>query len=123
MVNRAALPLLLELMLAACQDGAAPSNNAMAAPKALPEGDVSAAERLVRQKLGNPADIVFSSPRRSASDGVRIVCGRYAQGGGPSQRYIVVDSRDAFVEPQMVPREMDRADAEFCQNAGAPPLG
>lgn len=122
MVNRAALPVLL--MLAACQDGPAPANDAATAPpRALPEGDVSTAQRLVREKLGNPDDLVFSAPRRSASEGVRIVCGRFTQGDGPPQRYIVVASRDAFVEPRMRPGEMDRAVAEFCGSPGAPSHG
>jgi hypothetical protein len=108
------------LFLAACHRGEATANNSVAAPApkaALPEGDVSAAERLVRAALDNPADLAFSAPRRSVSGGVRIICGRFTQGGA-SQRYIVVDSRDAFVEPQMRPGTMDQAFAEFCSNRG-----
>jgi hypothetical protein len=109
------------LLLAACHRGEATANNSVAAPApkaALPEGDVSAAERLVRAALDNPADLAFSAPRRSVSGGVRIICGRFTQGGGASQRYIVVDSRDAFVEPRMRPGAMDQAFAEFCGNGG-----
>ena len=114
------------LFLAACHRGEAPANNVAAAtpaPKALPEGDVSAAERLVRAKLGNPQNLAFTAPRRSVSEGVRIICGRFTQGGGASQRYIVVNSRDAFVEPQMRPGTMDQASSEFCQNGGGAPHG
>jgi hypothetical protein len=113
------------LSLAACHRGEAPANNmAAAAPRAaLPEGDVSAAERLVRARLGNPRTIAFSAPRRSVSDGVRIVCGRFTQGGGAPQRYIVVASRDAFVESRMRPGQMDQAVSEFCQNGGGAPRG
>lgn len=122
-MNRAAV--LLPLMLAACHRGEAPANNAAATsvPRTMPEGDVSAAQRLVRAKLGNPANLAFSAPRRSASQGVRIVCGTFTQGGGAPQRYIVVDSRDAFVEPQMRPGAMDQASSEFCQNGGGAPRG
>lgn len=114
------------LFLSACHRGEAPATNASAAapaPETIPEGDVSAAQRLVRAKLGNPANLAFSAPRRSVSDGVRIVCGRFSQNGGASQRYIVVDSRDAFVEPQMRPGAMDQASSEFCQNGGGAPHG
>nr|MDQ4088370.1 hypothetical protein [Pseudomonadota bacterium] len=77
------------------------------------EGDVGAAERLVRQRLGDPQGLAFSNPRRGASEGVSIVCGDYEQ-GGQRQRYIVVDRQDVFVEPQMQGGEMDRAFREFC---------
>jgi hypothetical protein len=116
MVMRIALvPLLL---LAACQRAETPANNqAEAAPppaEANAEGDVSAAERLVRERLGPNAQVRFGAATRSASEGVSIVCGRYEL-GGRSLRYIVVGDEDAFVESQMVPGEMERAVSEFCR--------
>ena len=117
MVVRIALaPLLL---LAACQRAEAPANQAEAAPARQPaaEGDVGAAERLVRQRLGAGAEVRFAGAVRGASDGVRIVCGRYEQAGA-SHRYIVVGDQEAFVESQMAPGEMDRAVAEFCREGG-----
>jgi len=109
-------PVGLAPLLAACQQATAPANNQAAAPvpqKAAPESDVGAAQRLVRARLGGGADVQFQAVHRSASDGVPIVCGTYQQ-GGRTQRYIVVNGEEAFVEPQMQPGEMDRANAEFC---------
>ena len=114
MVRRLALaPLLL---LAACQRAEQPANQAEAAPPPQPTaaGDISAAEELVRRRLGGSAEIRFSGARRSASEGVAIVCGFYEQGGA-RRRYIVVGDEDAFVESQMVPGEMERAVREFCR--------
>ena len=120
MIGRAAMTLLLApTMLAACDRGepavnaqaAAPAN--AAAPAAAPQGDVSTAERAVRERLGNARAITFANPRRGASEGVRIVCGEYLQGDA-RHRYIVVAGEDVFIEPQMQPGEMDRAFAEFC---------
>jgi hypothetical protein len=108
-----AVPLLL---LAACQQAQAPANHAAAAPapqKAAPASDVSAAERLVRARIAGGGAARFAGARRSASDGVPIVCGTYEQ-GGRRQRYVVVNGEEAFVEPQMHAGEMDRAVAEFC---------
>ena len=113
------LPLFL---LAACgrdepeaanNPAEAPANAAATAPAPEGQSDVSTAERKVRERLGNPQGVTFSNPRRGASEGVRIICGDYEQ-GGQSQRYIVVGGEDVFVEPQMRPGEMDRAFAEFC---------
>ncbi|HEX8640789.1 MAG TPA: hypothetical protein VF704_06500 [Allosphingosinicella sp.] len=105
------------IVLAACgRDAPAANGLSAAAPKApapVVEGEVGAAERLVRRRLGNPQGLTFSNPRRSASEGVSIICGDYRQ-GGRSRRYIVVDRQDAFVESQMQPGEMDRAYREFC---------
>ena len=109
-------PVLLVPLLAACQQAEAPANNQAAAPppqKAAPESDVSAAERIVRARLAVRGEVRFVGARRSASEGVPVVCGLYELGGN-RQRYIVVNSEDAFVEPQMRPGEMDRAVAEFC---------
>ena len=102
-------------LLTACQQAEAPANNqvAVAPPqKAAPESDVSAAQRLVRARIGG-GEVRFLDVSRSASDQVPIVCGQYEQ-GGRRQRYIVVNREEAFVEPQMRPGEMDRAVAEFC---------
>ena len=107
------------LLLAGCGRAPAPANNqAEAAPPPAPEaaqptGDVSGAERLVRARLGNPANITFANPRRTAGGGVPIVCGEFEQ-DGRRQRYIVVNGAEAFVEPQMRPGEMERAMREFC---------
>jgi hypothetical protein len=107
--------VILAPLLAACQQPEAPANNQAAAPvpqKAAPESDVSAAQRLVRARIGG-GEIRFLAATRSASDQVPIVCGAYEQ-GGRQQRYIVVNREEAFVEPQMQPGQMDRAVAEFC---------
>jgi hypothetical protein len=111
---RLALPLLLLLTACGRHEPAAKGQAAANAPAApAVEGDVGAAERLVRQRLGNPQGLAFSNPRRGASEGVAIVCGDYQQ-GGQRQRYIVVDRQDVFVESQMQGGEMDRAFHEFC---------
>ena len=111
------LGLVAALLLAACNRAEAPANNqAAAAPQATgtaSEGDVAVAERLVRERLGNPQGLVFGNPMRTASEGVTIVCGDYAR-GAERQRYIVVGGEDAFLEPEMQPGEMDRYFAEFC---------
>ena len=107
--------LAAPLLLTACQQAAAPANQAAPAPapqKAAPQSDVSVAERLVRARIAG-GETHFFGARRSASEGVPIVCGLYEQ-GGRRQRYVVVNGTDAFVEPQMRPGEMDRAVAEFC---------
>jgi hypothetical protein len=118
--------VLAPFLLTACQQAETPANNqAAAAPapqKAAPESDVSAAQRLVRARVAGGGDVHFLGVRRSASEGVPIVCGEYEQ-GGRRQRYIVVDRDDTFVEPQMQPGQMDRAVAEFCRegNDNRPP--
>ena len=106
------------LLVAACgreapanEQAAAPVN--AAAPAAQPQGDVSAAEAKVRERLGNPQGLTFANARRGASEGVPIICGEYSQGEA-RHRYLVVDGEEVFVEPQMEPGEMDRAFAEFC---------
>jgi len=107
--------LAAPLLLAACQQAEPPANNqaAVAPPqKAAPESDVSAAERLVRARIPG-GEARFFGARRSASEGVAIVCGLFEQ-GGRRQRYIVVNREEAFVESQMQPGQMDRAVAEFC---------
>jgi hypothetical protein len=110
--------LFLGLLVAtACERGEAPvANEAVVTPRAVlprPEGDVGKAERLVRARLGNRADVAFANPRRSASEGATIICGEYRQAGA-THRYIVVGGEDVFVEPQMERGEMDRAFTEFC---------
>ena len=107
------------LLLAGCQRAPAPANDqAEALPPpapaaAEPKGDVSGAERLVRERLGNPRNTTFANPRRTAAGGVPIVCGEFVR-DGRRQRYIVVNGERAFVEPQMRPGEMERAMREFC---------
>jgi hypothetical protein len=106
------------LLISACGRGGPANDQAAAAPQKAPaapapEGDVGAAERLVRERLGNPQGLAFSNPRRGASEGVGIVCGDYEQ-GGRRNRYIVVDRQDVFVESAMRAGEMDRAFGEFC---------
>jgi hypothetical protein len=119
--------LAAPLLLAACQQAEPPANDLAApAPKAHGEGDISTAERLVRQRLGTTGEIRFSGARRSASQGIAIVCGSYEQ-GGVRQRYLVVAGEEVFVEPRMRAGEMDRAFAEFCgegtDNRPAPVIG
>ena len=113
-------PLVLAPFLTACQQAPAPANNQAAAvppPKqAAPEGDVATAQRLVRARLGG-AEVHFLTVQRSANEGVAIVCGTYEQ-GGRTQRYIVVNGEDAWVEPQMRPGQMDLAVAEYCGQGG-----
>src|SRR4051812_44339844 len=86
-------PIVLAPFLAACQQAAVPANNQSAAApmpqKAAPESDVSAAQRLVRARLGG-AEVHFLAATRSASEGVSIICGSYEQ-GGRTQRYVVVN--------------------------------
>lgn len=108
------------LLLAACQQAepAPAGNQAAPAPRADSNGDVAAAERIVRARIGTTGEIHFFGARRSASEGVPIVCGLYQQ-GGVRQRYIVVGGEEAFVEPQMQAGEMDRAVAEFCREGNA----
>src|SRR5688500_18879290 len=106
----------LLLILAGCQQSEAPANQAAAETVELPKGDVSVAEGIVRQRLGNPQDLVFADAERSASQGVPIICGAFEQ-GGRRHRYIVVGAQDAFIEPQMEAGEMDRAFSEFCGGA------
>ena len=112
---RAAVPLIL---LAGCQQADVPANQSAAAPATeLPKGDVSKAEAVVRQRLGNPQDLRFADAERSASPGVPIICGRFEQGGA-QHRYIVIGGEEAFIEPQMEQGEMDRAFTEFCGGSG-----
>ena len=108
---------VLLLLLAGCQQSAPPANQAAAEPVELPKGDVSVAEGIVRQRLGNPQDLVFAEAQRSASQNVPIICGAFEQ-DGERQRYIVVGGREAFIEPQMEAGEMDRAFTEFCGESG-----
>ncbi|HEX8216416.1 MAG TPA: hypothetical protein VF577_03035 [Allosphingosinicella sp.] len=104
-------------LLAGCGEAAAPANQTVAAPPppAAASGSVAAAQRLVRQRLGN-ADLRFGAPRVYRGEGVEIVCGTYAEGRAAEQRFIAVSDVDVFLEPQMEPGEMDRADAEFCRD-------
>jgi hypothetical protein len=112
MVMRAALVVLL--MLSACRQAEAPANKAAAAPPPPTVlGDVGTAEHLVRQRIGNNAQVRFTEVRRRAADGVPIICGAYQQGGA-RQRFIVVGGEEAFVEPQMRAGEMERAFGHYC---------
>ncbi len=112
---RSAVPLLL---LVGCQQAVVPADENSAEPKAeLAKGDVSVAEGIVRQRLGNPQDLRFADAERSASQGVSIICGAFQQNGA-RHRYIVVGGQEAFIEPQMQPGEMDRAFSEFCGEGG-----
>lgn len=108
------LALAPVLLLAGCQRAEAPADRTEPAPQPAGQGDVRAAKRLVRQRLGTTGEIHFFGARRSAADGVPIVCGAYRQ-GGVRRRYIVVGGAEAFVEPGMRAGEMDRAFAEFCR--------
>ena len=102
------------LLLAACGGDGAPANEGAEPAPAVPtESDVSKAERLVRERLGNPEGITFADAQRSASQGVAIVCGAFEQ-DGRRQRYVVIAGEEAFVEPEMEPGTMDQAFREFC---------
>ena len=106
------------LLLAGCQQADVVANqSAPPAAAELPKGDVSVAEGIVRQRLGNPQGLRFADAQRSASGGVPIICGAFEQ-GGQRHRYIVVGGEEAFIEPQMGAGEMDRAFGEFCGEAG-----
>lgn len=105
--------LAAPFLLAACQQAEAPADKVAPAPKAADAGDVSAAQRLVRARIGAGGEVHFLDARRTASGGVPIVCGFYEQ-AGQRRRYIVVGGEEAFVEPQMRAGEMERAAAEFC---------
>jgi len=110
------LALAPVLLLAGCQRAEAPADRAEPAPAPQPagQGEVGAAERLVRERLGTTGEIHFFGARRSAADGVPIVCGLYEQ-GGVRRRYIVVGGEEPFIEPRMRAGVMDRAYAEFCR--------
>jgi hypothetical protein len=107
--------LAAPFLLAACQQADTPTNQPAPAPapKAGANGDVAAAERAVRARIGTAGETRFFGARRGASEGVPIVCGLYEQ-GGVRHRYIVVGGEEAFVEPHMQAGEMDRAVSEFC---------
>ncbi|HEY5710829.1 MAG TPA: hypothetical protein VIT38_02945 [Allosphingosinicella sp.] len=108
------LALAALLLLVACRQAEAPANKAAVAPPApAVVGDVTAAQRLVRQRLGTGGEIRFTDVQRRASDGVPIICGAYEQ-AGVRQRYIVVGGEEAFVEPQMRAGEMERAVGLYC---------
>jgi hypothetical protein len=106
--------LALLILLGACRQAEAPAQKAPTpAPAPQAEGDVGAAQRLVRQRLGGAGEVRFADAQRRAAGGVEIICGVYEQ-AGVRQRYIVVGGDRAFVEPQMRPGEMERAYGEFC---------
>ena len=108
------LALALLILLGACRQAEAPAQKAPTpAPAPQAEGDVGAAQWLVRQRLGGGGEVHFADAQRRAANGVEIVCGAYER-GGVRQRYIVVGGDQAFVEPQMRPGEMERAYGEFC---------
>ena len=111
------LLVLAAASLAACQSDPAANNQAEASPQAnqaaAPEGDVAAAQRLVRSRIGSNGEISFGEPQSGTREGVSVVCGTYRQ-SGREHRYIVVNRDDVFVEPEMAPGQMPQAVAEFC---------
>ena len=114
------IALAAVLLLAACRPAPAPENQAAeiaapaepAAPAAKADGDVAAAQRLVRRRLGGGGPR-FLEAHAHRSGRVTIVCGAYEQ-GGVRRRYITVGADQAFIEPGMRRGEMDRAFREFC---------
>ncbi len=120
---RAVFALPLFLAIAACGAAETPVENNVAmdvVANAL-EGEVTLAERLVREALNNPEALSFADPIRSRSDNVTIICGHYTRGGEPARRYIVVDNQDVFVEANMPQADMDAAFAEFCTQGAQRP--
>ncbi|MBX3562124.1 MAG: hypothetical protein KF780_09970 [Sphingomonas sp.] len=110
-------------LLAACGEAEAPVENAVPmniASNAI-EGEVTLAERLAREALGNPEALTFADPIRSRSEGVTIICGHYTRGEEPARRYIVVDNQDVFVEANMSQADMDASFAEFCTQGAQRP--
>jgi hypothetical protein len=122
-VTRAAFALPLFLALAACGEAEAPVENVapMDVSSNMIEGEVTLAERLVREALGNAEALSFADPIRSRSEGVTIICGHYTRGQEPARRYIVVDNQDVFVEANMEQADMDAAFAEFCTQGAQRP--
>lgn len=121
---RACFAFPLFLAIAACGEAEAPveSNNvAMDVAMNAIEGEVTLAERLVREALGNPEPLAFANPLRSRSEGVTIICGNYTRGDEPARRYIVVDNQDVFVEANMPQADMDASFAEFCTQGAQRP--
>jgi len=106
--------LALPILLAGCQQAELPSNAVEPVKARAVDTDVTAAQRMVRERLGTTGEITFGEATRSASEGVRIVCGAFRQGEA-RHRYIVVGDVQAFIEPQMAAGEMDTAYAEFCR--------
>ncbi len=121
---RAAFALPLLLVIVACGEAEAPVEENVApmdvSSNAI-EGEVTLAERLVREALGNPEPLSFADPIRSRSDNVTIICGQYTRGEEPARRYIVVDNQDVFVEATMPQADMDASFAEFCTQGAQRP--
>ena len=117
-----ALPILLAI--AACGEAEAPVESHTAAMDVAMNaiaGEVTLAERLVREALGDSEALTFANPLRSRSQGVTIICGNYTRGDEPARRYIVVDNQDVFVEATMPQADMDASFAEFCTQGAQRP--
>lgn len=121
---RAAFALPFFLAIAACGDAEVPVQENVApmdvSSNAI-EGEVTLAERLVREALDNPEALTFADPIRSRSDNVTIICGHYTRGQEPARRYIVVDNQDVFVEANMSQADMDASFTEFCTQGAQRP--
>jgi hypothetical protein len=108
------------LLAGGCSEAAAPKNEARAAAPApaaalTPE---AVAQRLVRRQLGE-GEVRFGAARVFHDEGFAIVCGSYARGREPEQRFVAVGDIQVWLEPDMAPGEMDRAFAEYCRDGSA----
>jgi hypothetical protein len=103
-----------------CGEAAAPQNKAAAAapaPAAAPSPE-AVAQRLVRRQLGT-GEVRFGAARVFRDEGFAIVCGSYARGREPEQRFVAVGDIQVWLEPDMAPGEMDRAFAQYCRDGAA----
>jgi hypothetical protein len=114
----ASAAMLAALALAGCEQSAEDKAKAAAAKAAEDAKRFAAAEKVIRGKLAQGADVKFRDMKSYDNDGVNIVCGvgDAAFPGKPvhSQRFIVVGGDEAYMDMTMEAGEMDRALKEFC---------
>ncbi len=106
------------ILMAGCQEAAAPANEAKAAAEPALPAPIATAQRLVRQNSG-AGEIQFGEARIYSHQGVAIVCGRYSRAGAGNQRYVAVSDLQVWLEPDMAPGEMDRAFSQYCRDGAA----
>lgn len=106
------------MLIAGCQQAAAPANEAKAAPAAAVPAPIAVAQRLVRQNSG-AGELSFGEARIYSHEGVAVVCGRYSRAGAENQRYVAVSDLQVWLEPDMAPGEMDRAFGRYCRDGAA----
>jgi hypothetical protein len=116
--ERIATAAALGALLTGCGQAAAPGNGAAAANAPAAGSAETAAERLVRQRVG-AGELRFEESRAYRHGDVAVVCGSYAQPGRPHQRFVAVSGVDVWLEPEMAPGQMDRAFAEYCRDGAA----